>query len=76
MAAFIRIAQDASIAQGKARIRGTRITVEAILSDLGAGSTMEALLDDYPSLQRADLLEALRYAACLAAEREVELARA
>jgi hypothetical protein len=39
----------------------------------GAGHTIEELLADYPYLQREDILQALRYAAWLAEEREVSL---
>jgi len=40
------------------------------------GHTIEELLADYPYLQREDILQALRYAAWLAEEREVTLPRA
>ena len=41
-----------------------------------AGHTIEELLADYPYLEREDILQALRYAAWLAEEREVTLPRA
>ena len=43
---------------------------------IGGGRTIEALLADYPYLEREDVLEALRYAAWRAEEREVDLQRA
>jgi uncharacterized protein (DUF433 family) len=47
-----------------------------IVGQIGAGHTIEELLADYPYLQREDILQALRYAAWLAEEREVTLPRA
>jgi uncharacterized protein (DUF433 family) len=61
---------------GKACIRGMRVTVGMILGNLGAGVSIEELLDAYPYLEREDVLEAMRYAARLAQEREIELAPA
>jgi len=61
---------------GKACIRGMRVTVGMILGNLGAGVSIEQLLDAYPYLEREDVLEAMRYAAWLAQEREIELSPA
>ncbi len=44
-----------------------------IVGQIGAGHTIEELLADYPYLEREDILQALRYAAWLAEEREVNL---
>ncbi|MGZ8300278.1 MAG: DUF433 domain-containing protein [Rhodoplanes sp.] len=44
-----------------------------IVGQIGAGRTAEELLADYPYLEREDILEALRYAAWRAQEREIEL---
>jgi uncharacterized protein (DUF433 family) len=44
-----------------------------IVGQIGAGRTVDELLADYPYLEREDVLEALRYAAWRAQEREVEL---
>jgi uncharacterized protein (DUF433 family) len=41
-----------------------------------AGRTIEELLAEYPYLEREDVLQALRYAAWLAEEREIELTNA
>lgn len=48
---------------GKPCIRGLRITVYDVLSYLAAGMTIEQILDDFPSLTRADILACLSYAA-------------
>ena len=71
MAAFDRITQNPEVMGGKACIRGMRVTVGMIVGQIGAGLTIEQLLADYPYLEREDIMQALRYAAWLAKEREV-----
>jgi uncharacterized protein (DUF433 family) len=44
-----------------------------VVGQIGAGRTIEELLQDYPYLEREDILQALRYAAWLADEREAVL---
>lgn len=68
-----RITQDAGVIGGKACIRGLRVTVGMVVGQIGAGHTLEEILADYPYLEREDILQALRYAAWLAEEREVAL---
>ena len=70
---FPRITQNPSVMGGKPCIRGMRVTVGMIVGQIGAGRTIDEVLNDYPYLQREDILEALRYAAWRAQEREVEL---
>ncbi|MBZ5658212.1 MAG: DUF433 domain-containing protein [Acidobacteriia bacterium] len=55
---------------GKACIRGMRVTVGTIVGQIGAGRAIEEVLADYPYLEREDVLQALRYAAWLAEDRE------
>ena len=74
MTDFPRITQDPAVMGGKPCIRGMRVTVGMIVGQIGAGRTVDELLSDYPYLERHDILEALRYAAWRAQEREVELA--
>ena len=76
MAQLDRITRDPNVMGGKPCIRGMRVTVGMIVGQIGAGHTIEELLADYPYLQREDILQALRYAAWLAEEREVTLPRA
>lgn len=57
-------------------VRGMRVTVGMIVGQIGAGSTVDELLADYPYLERDDILQALICAAWLADEREVVLASA
>jgi uncharacterized protein (DUF433 family) len=54
---------DPEIMMGKPTIKGTRLTVELILEDLGAGRSIEALLEDYPRLTVEGIQAALRFAA-------------
>ncbi len=75
MAQLDRITQDPAVMGGKPCIRGMRVTVGMIVGQIGAGRTIEDVLADYPYLEREDVLQALRYAAWLAEEREVTLPR-
>ena len=54
-----RITADPAIMAGAPIVRGTRITVSAILSQLATGIKIEDLLADFPSLERDDVLAAL-----------------
>jgi uncharacterized protein (DUF433 family) len=76
MEALDRITQDPAVMGGKACVRGQRVTVGMIVGQIGSGQSVDELLADYPYLEREDILQALRYAAWRAEEREVALARA
>ena len=69
-----RISLSPDMMGGKACIRGQRVTVGMIVGQIGAGRTIEDLLEDYPYLGREDVMQALRYAAWRTEEREVKLA--
>ena len=71
---FDRISQRPEIMGGKACIRGSRVTVGMVVGQIGAGRSIDAVLADYPYLQREDILQAVRYAAWRAEEREISLA--
>lgn len=73
MSDFSRITQNPEVMGGKPCIRGMRVTVGMIVGQIGAGRSVEDLLADYPYLEREDILEALRYAAWRAQEREIAL---
>ncbi len=73
MKQFDRITQEPGVMGGKACIRGLRVTVGNLVGQIGAGRSIDDLLSDYPYLEREDILQALRYAAWLAEEREVAL---
>jgi uncharacterized protein (DUF433 family) len=76
MTSFERITQNPLVMGGRPCIRGLRVTVGMIVGQIGAGRTIESLLDEYPYLKREDVYEALRYAAWRSEEREVNLAAA
>jgi len=59
---------------GRPCVRDTRVTVGMIVGMLGSGHDIDELLADYPYLNREDVQDALRYAAWLSEERELDLA--
>jgi uncharacterized protein (DUF433 family) len=65
---FDRITFDAKILAGRACIRGMRIPVSLIVGQIAHGATWEEILDGYPDLERADIQQALEYAAWLTQE--------
>ena len=69
-----RITQQPEVMGGKACIRGMRVTVGMVVGQIGAGRSVDEILTDYPYLEREDIMQALRYAAWRAEEREVMLA--
>lgn len=71
-----RITQQSDVMGGKACIRGMRVTVGMVVGQIGAGQTIDEVLHDFPYLEREDIMQALRYAAWRADEREVILVNA
>ena len=71
-----RITQQPDVMGGKACIRGMRVTVGMIVNQIGVGHSIEDILADYPYLEREDVLQAIRYAAWRADEREIMLTNA
>ncbi|MEM6737726.1 MAG: DUF433 domain-containing protein [Bacteroidota bacterium] len=57
-----RITIIPTICHGKPTIRGLRYPVENMLELLAGGMTFEEILDDYPDLEKEDLLACLEYA--------------
>lgn len=66
-----RIVLDPAICHGKAHVRGTRILVTVILSNLAAGLSPEEIVQSYPPLELDDVRAAIGYGAELAGERVV-----
>ena len=64
-----RIRVDPKVCEGKATIRGLRITVDFVLKLLGDGYSAEGIVKEYPELEREDVLQAAKYGAWLASER-------
>lgn len=73
MQGFDRVTQRPDVMGGKACIRGMRVTVGMIVGMIGAGHSIQDVVADYPYLEREDVLQALRYAAWRAEEREIVL---
>ena len=48
---------------GRPCIRGKRLRVTDVLELLSSGATFEEILEDYPFLERDDILAAIEYAA-------------
>lgn len=60
---FERIVLDPEIRFGKPTIRGTRITVEDVLSYLAAEMSEQEILADFPQLTHEDIRACLAFAA-------------
>ena len=58
-----RIEVNPEIMFGKPVIKGTRVTVEAILRKLSQNISADEILEDYPHLKLRDVQAALEYAA-------------
>ncbi len=58
-----RITIDPAQMHGRPCIRGLRISVADVLAMLAAGMSREAILDDYPYLESADIDAVLDFAA-------------
>jgi uncharacterized protein (DUF433 family) len=71
-----RIVQSPTVMGGRPCVRGLRVTVGMLVGQIGSGRSVDELLAEYPYLVREDVLQALRYAAWRAEERDVPLAAA
>jgi uncharacterized protein (DUF433 family) len=68
---FDRITFDPKIMGGRACIRGMRIPVSVIVSQIAFGSSVEDVLHEYRDLEREDVSQALQYAAWLTQEQVI-----
>ena len=59
---FPNIAVAPGICTGKPHIRGTRITISAILAHLAGGMSIESMLEEFPRLKQEDIFAALAFA--------------
>ena len=57
-----RIEVNPDICNGKAIIKGTRISVATILGFLSAGDSYEDILEAYPSISKEEIMACLQYA--------------
>ena len=65
---FDRITFDSQIMGGRACIRGMRIPVSVIVGQIAHGATFDEILEGYPDLEKADIQQAVEYAAWLTQE--------
>ena len=68
---FPRISIDPNVCEGKATVKGTRMTVEFVLKLLGAGYSAEDVVREYPTLEVEDVYECATYGAWLASDSTV-----
>ena len=63
-----RITFDPMIMGGRACIRGMRIPVSVLVSQIAHGASFEEILKGYPDLETEDVQQAIEYAAWLSQE--------
>ena len=56
---YNRITINPEICHGKPTVRGLRYPVEMLLALMASGMSVEEIIDDYPDLQRDDILACL-----------------
>ena len=71
-----RITFDLNVMGGKPCIRGLRVTVGMIVGLVATGYSSEEILRAYPYLEKADIYQALQYAAWRVEEIEFPLTAA
>lgn len=57
-----RVITSHDILFGKPRIKGTRISVEQILSCLEDGYTVEKIIEEFPDITKEDVSACIKYA--------------
>ena len=60
-----RIVCDPEICHGKPTVKGTRVMVQGVLEFLGAGDSIEAVIEEFPPITREDVLACISSAARL-----------
>lgn len=68
-----RITLNPDINHGKPGIRNTRYMVEAILEYLAGGDAIEDILEEFPDLQREDILACFAYASASMKFKDIEV---
>ncbi len=66
-----RIVVNPKVMVGKPVIKGTRITVEAIVGRVAEGMTFDEILEDFSYINKEDIKAALHYAEMLVAGEDV-----
>jgi uncharacterized protein (DUF433 family) len=65
------IVSNPAILMGKPTIKGTRISVDLILTMLSQGVSINEILEEYPDLKKEDVLAAISYAKDTVAGEEI-----
>jgi len=68
-----RITVNPKIFGGKPIVRGRRLAVEHVLDMLAGGDTPEVLLENYPWLEREDIMACLAYARKIIGHERIEV---
>jgi len=69
-----RISIDPNVCFGKPCIKGHRIWISLVLDLLASGWTFQEVLDNYPGIEREDILACIAYGAEMSRERYVGIA--
>ena len=70
---FQRISIDPNICEGKATVKGTRMTVEFVLKLMGSGYTAADVVHEYPDVEIEDVYECAKFGAWLASDNTVSV---
>lgn len=70
---FRRITFNPEVCTGKPCIRGMRFPVSTLLGYLAGGMAMDTLLQEFPFLEKEDILDAIGFAALSTDEKYVSL---
>ena len=70
---FHRISIHPDICEGKATVKGTRMTVEFALKLLGSGHTAADVVREYPDVELEDVYECAKFGAWLASDNTVSV---
>lgn len=68
-----RTSIDPKVCFGKPCIRGHRLWVSLIFDFLASGMTIAEILQEYPGLEKADILACIAYGAQMARERCIDV---
>ncbi|MDZ7775672.1 MAG: DUF433 domain-containing protein [Bacteroidales bacterium] len=68
-----RITVNPEICHGKPTIRNTRYMVESIIEYLAGGDTYEDILEEFPDMEKEDILACLAFAAKSIQFKDIEI---
>jgi uncharacterized protein (DUF433 family) len=56
---------DPAVCNGRTCVKGTQIPMQTVLEFLGAGDSVEDVLEEFPSLSREDVLACVKFSSAL-----------